>query len=77
MSFTVSARVSARQFSFRHHSMLSALDQSLSLVISGMSDVRIVEADGRVHTPAALQALLFGARPSVPGVIAPTPAIAA
>lgn len=70
MSFTVSARVSARQFSFEHRSMLSALDQSLSLLITGMSDVRIVDAEGRVHTPSALQALLFGSAINRP-VVAP------
>ena len=62
MSFTVRARVSARQFSFQHHSMLGALDQSLSLLVAGMAEVRIVDAEGRVHTPSALQALLFGTR---------------
>lgn len=60
MSFTVRARVSARQFAFQHRSMLGALDQSLSLLTAGMSDVRIVDADGRVHSPGAFQALLFG-----------------
>lgn len=64
MSFTVRARVSARQFSFQHRSLLSALDQSLSLLVSGMSDVRIVDAAGLAHTPCALQSLLFGTRPS-------------
>lgn len=66
MSFTVRARVSARQFSFQHHSLLSALDQSLSLLVSGMSDVRIVDAAGLAHTPSALQSLLFGVRPIRP-----------
>lgn len=65
MSFTVRARVSARQFSFQHRSLLSALDQSLSLLVSGMSDVRIVDAAGLAHTPSALQSLLFGARPTL------------
>jgi hypothetical protein len=69
VSFTVRARVSARQFSFEHRSMLGALDQSLSLLISGMSDVRIVDADGRAHTPSALQALLFGARATLQDAI--------
>lgn len=62
MSFTVRARVSARQFSFEQGSMLGALDQSLSLITAGMSDVRIVDAEGRVHSPASLHQLLFGQR---------------
>ncbi|NEU13909.1 hypothetical protein G3T14_17500 [Methylobacterium sp. BTF04] len=62
MSFTVRARVSARQFSFHHGSMLGALDQSLSLLTAGMSDVQIVDANGRSHSPASLHQLLFGAR---------------
>lgn len=74
MSFTVRARVSARQFSFQQGSMLGALDQSLSLITAGMSDVRIVDAEGRVHSPASLHQLLFGQRivekPPVPASIA-------
>ncbi|MDB5645450.1 hypothetical protein [Methylobacterium sp.] len=77
MSFTVSARVSARQFSFQHRSMLGALDQSLSLLVSGMSDVRIVDADGRAHTPSALQALLFGARSTLKDAVSVAPVLTA
>lgn len=70
MNFTVRARVSARQFSFHHGSMLGALDQSLTLLTAGMSDVRIVDADGRTHSPASLHQLLFGSR-----VVAATPVV--
>lgn len=62
VSFTVRARISARQFSFQHGSMLGALDQGLTLLSAGMSDVRIVDADGRLHSPASLHQLLFGPR---------------
>lgn len=63
MSFTVRARVSARQFSFQHLSMLGALDQSLTLLSAGMSDVRIVDANGRIFSPTSFHQVLFGAAP--------------
>ncbi|MGU3359971.1 hypothetical protein ACLBWX_06515 [Methylobacterium sp. M6A4_1b] len=62
MSFTVSARVSERCFSFHHSSILGAVDQGWSLKIAGMTDVRITDADGRVHCPDALHQHLFGLR---------------
>lgn len=77
MSFTVSARVSARQFAFQHRSVLGALDQSLSLLTAGMADVRITDAEGVVHCPAALQARLFGSRAPAQDVALPLLAQAA
>ncbi|MFD0933767.1 hypothetical protein [Methylobacterium trifolii] len=65
MSFTVCARVSARRFVYQHGSMLSALDRGLSLLTAGMSDVQIVDGNGRTQTPAALYQSLFGAGSSL------------
>ncbi|KQP31231.1 hypothetical protein ASF49_11735 [Methylobacterium sp. Leaf104] len=62
MSFTVSARVSERCISFRHSSILGAVEQGWSLMTAGMTDVRITDADGRVHCPDALHRHLFGPR---------------
>lgn len=62
MSFTVHARISLRALSYQHGSIVGALEQGLSLLTAGMSDVRIVDAGGRSHTPTALYAQLFGPR---------------
>ncbi|KQP58631.1 hypothetical protein [Methylobacterium sp. Leaf112] len=62
MSFTVHARISLRALSYQHGSIVSALEQGLSLLTAGMSDVRIVDASGRSHNPTALYAALFGPR---------------
>ncbi|KQO71150.1 MULTISPECIES: hypothetical protein [unclassified Methylobacterium] len=62
MSFTVSARVLERCFSFRHSSVLGAVEQGWSLMIAGMTEVRITDASGRVHCPNALHQHLFGPR---------------
>lgn len=61
MNFTVSARLSARRFAYQHASVLNALDQGMSLVAAGLSDVMITDGDGRVRTPAALYQTLFAA----------------
>lgn len=67
MSFTVSARVSERCFSFRHSSILGAVEQGWSLMIAGMTEVRITDASGRVHCPNALHQHMFGPRgPALP-----------
>lgn len=60
VSFTVSADTASRVYSWQHGSLLSALEQGLSLTTSGMSDVRIVDSEGRSHSPAALYQRVFG-----------------
>lgn len=60
MSFTVSARVSDRRFSFHHSSILSAVDQGWSLMVAGMTEVLITDAAGRAHCPHSLHRHLFG-----------------
>ncbi|MEH3116243.1 MAG: hypothetical protein PGN25_01085 [Methylorubrum populi] len=64
MSFTVSAGTDSRVCSWQHGSMMSALEQGLSLMTAGMSDVRIVDSEGRSHSPAALYQRMFGQRPA-------------
>ncbi|ABY32225.1 MAG: hypothetical protein ACAH20_00640 [Methylobacteriaceae bacterium] len=64
MSFTVSAGTASRVYSWQHGSLLSALEQGLSLTTSGMSDVRIVDSEGRSHSPAALYQRVFGQQPT-------------
>lgn len=59
MSFTVHARVSLRAFCYQHGSIVGALEQGLSLLTAGMQEVRIVDGNGRSHTPMALYARLF------------------
>ncbi|KQP07736.1 hypothetical protein ASF28_11465 [Methylobacterium sp. Leaf99] len=72
MSFTVHARVSLRALSYQHGSILGALEQGLSLLTAGMSDVRIVDSGGRSHSPTALYAQLFGPRAAVAAPAAET-----
>ena len=60
VSFTVSAGTASRNYSWQHGSLLSALEQGLSLITSGLSDVRIVDSEGRSHSPAALYQRMFG-----------------
>lgn len=60
MSFTVTAGAAPRVYSWQHGSMLSALEQGLSLATSGMADVRITDGQGRSYSPAALYQVLFG-----------------
>ena len=59
MNFTVSARLSARRFAYQHASVLTALDQGMSLIAAGMADVTITDGSGRARTPAALYRFLF------------------
>ncbi|GJE53353.1 hypothetical protein GOFOIKOB_6432 [Methylobacterium tardum] len=59
MNFTVSARLSARRFAYQHASVLTALDQGMSLIAAGMADVTITDGSGRARTPAALYRSLF------------------
>ena len=68
MHFTVTARISAQRFTHSYNSMLAALEQGLSLQASGLSDVRIVDADGRAQTPAAIYAFLFGPKDAVAAI---------
>ncbi|MGH1589016.1 hypothetical protein ACRBEV_12435 [Methylobacterium phyllosphaerae] len=60
MSFTVTARESARRFAYQHASLLNALDQGMSLIAAGMADVRIADGRGPARTPADLYRHLFG-----------------
>ena len=60
MSFTVTARVSARRFAYHHASVLNALDQGMSLFAAGMADVKIIDFDGTARTPADLYRYVFG-----------------
>lgn len=64
VSFTVSAGTAPRVYSWQHGSMLSALEQSLSLTTAGMADVRITDSEGRAYSPASLYQMLFGPRPA-------------
>ncbi|MGU3538576.1 hypothetical protein [Methylobacterium sp. A54F] len=66
MSFTVSARASLRRLTYQHGSLLSALDQGMTLSAAGMADVRITDRAGRAFTPAALYQTLFAAEASIP-----------
>lgn len=61
MHFTVSARVAARRFAYQHASVLTALDQGMSLIAAGMADVTITDGSGRTRSPGALYQSLFGA----------------
>jgi 3-oxoacyl-(acyl-carrier-protein) synthase len=59
VSFTVTARASARRFAYQHASLLNALDQGMSLIAAGMADVRIADGDGLAHSPAELYQRMF------------------
>lgn len=65
MSYTVTAGAAPRVVSWQHGSMLSALEQALSLATSGMADVRITDGQGRAYSPAALYQVMFG-QPATP-----------
>jgi hypothetical protein len=69
MQFTVTARRSARGYAYQHASVLSALDQGMSLVAAGMSDVTITDGNGRAKSPSALYQALFGLNPATSGSI--------
>ncbi|MCJ2091079.1 MULTISPECIES: hypothetical protein [unclassified Methylobacterium] len=60
MSFTVTARESARRFAYQHASLLNALDHGMSLIAAGMADVFIADGNGLTRTPADLYRHLFG-----------------
>ncbi len=60
MSFTVTARESARRFAYQHASLLNALDQGMSLIAAGMADVLIADGSAPARTPADLYRHLFG-----------------
>jgi hypothetical protein len=59
VSFTVTARASARKFIYQHATLLNALDQGMSLIAAGMTDVRIADGDGLAHPPAELYQRMF------------------
>ena len=75
MSFTVHARISLRALSYQHGSIVGALEQGLSLLTAGMSDVRIVDAAGRSHNPMVLYAELFGPRATAAAATVDAPAL--
>jgi hypothetical protein len=60
VSFTVTARESARRLAYQHVSLLNALDQGMSLIAAGMADVLIADGNGPARTPADLYRHLFG-----------------
>lgn len=66
MSFIVSASAittgSPRDLSYRHHSMLAALEQGLALLSCGMENVRITDINGRRRTPAEFSRVVFEGR---------------
>jgi hypothetical protein len=66
MNFTVSAHLSARRFAYQHASVLTALDQGMSLIAAGMADVTITDGSGRARTPAALYRSLFAPSQAAP-----------
>ena len=63
MSFTISACISGRQLTYHHSSMISALDQAMTLLTAGMSDVVIADQNGNRATTATLYQNLFGPKP--------------
>ncbi|MCJ2012019.1 hypothetical protein [Methylobacterium sp. J-076] len=65
MSYTVTARCAVGRRDHLHASVLSALDQAMSLIAAGLSEVAIVDGDGCSRTPGALYQTLFGPRPAV------------
>ena len=67
MHFTVTARRSARGYAYQHASVLSALDQGMSLIAAGMSDVTITDGNGCAKSPSALYQALFGPNPAASG----------
>ena len=73
MNFTLSAR----RFAYQHASVLSALDQGMSLIAAGMADVTITDGNGRARTPAALYQSLFGTGRTGSNPVHPTQAQAA
>ena len=54
MHFTVTARLSARPFAYQHASVLTALDQGMSLIAAGMAEVTITDRSGEARPPAPL-----------------------
>lgn len=62
MGFTVTAWKSGREFSHRQPSLLHAVDLSLSLRLSGMSDIRVIDDSGRTYDGADMSRLLSQAR---------------
>jgi len=53
VNYIVTARCAAGRRDHRHASLLSALDQAMSLVAAGRSEVAIIDGDGRSRTPGA------------------------
>lgn len=65
MNYTVTARCAAGRRDHGHASLLSALEQALSLAAAGLTEVAVVDGDGRARTPGALYQTLFGPRPAI------------
>ncbi len=64
MNYTVTARCAAGRRAHGHASLLAALDQAMSLVAAGLTEVTVIDGDGRARTPGALYQALFGPRPA-------------
>lgn len=64
VNYTVTARCTVGRRDHRHASLLAALDQAMSLSAAGLSEVAIIDGDGRSVTPGALYRTLFGPRPA-------------
>jgi hypothetical protein len=65
VNYTVTARCAVGRRDHGHASLLSALDQAMSLIAAGLTEVAIIDGDGRARTPGALYQALFGPRPAV------------
>jgi hypothetical protein len=66
VNYTVTARCAAGRRDHRHATLLSALDQAMSLVAAGLKDVAVIDGDGRSRAPGALYQTLFGPRSAGP-----------
>ena len=58
MSFIISARTLTGEVRYRRTSVLSALEQSLALLGSGMSEVCVIDLHGLRHTPQEFSRML-------------------
>ena len=67
MSFIVSASTPSRNISYRHRSMLAALEQGLTLLSCGLENVRITDLAGRQRTPAEFSRVVFEGREAAAG----------
>ncbi len=59
MTYIVSASDRDRKLQYRHGSMMSALQQGLTLLGCGLNDVCITDLDGNRRTPAEFTRFLM------------------